>query len=651
MRLRLLIAALMTVMAAGVAARQQAAQQVTIVTTGGGDTVDVMGAAGKAAAPMAMGTGIIFGQVTEADANRPVPGALVTLWLGASAIRVLSDGQGRFAFRDLPQGLFKVTVMKAGWVDGAYGQTRPSGPTQMVPLQAGERLSGVEIPMWRYAAIAGTVLDELGEPIVSTPVRLLRRTVVGGQWRLVPGPEDMTDDRGAYRVGSLEPGEYVVAVPMQSGSDLPMILPSDVSAGAVREMVRVEATAATVASGGTFSFRSIGAGGGGGAGMSEDGRPLAYPTMFYPSSASAARAAIVAVGAGEERTGIDFQLTPVRTVRVAGVATGPDGPAANLQVMLLPAESSDLVSPIETLSAFTSGTGQFTFDAVPPGQYTLRAVQMPRALMVGPAQETTVRQGGMVMVMRTATASGAPPLPTAPTLWAEMPLPLGTKDVIDLSVGLRPGIKISGSVQFDGAATRPTSDQLGSSIGISLEPADSRPGVTAARGRMEPSGQFATMGVPPGRYLLRVKASLQGWNFRAALANGRDISDTPIDLDSGDLAGVILSFSDRTSELTGQVTVESGSTDATTVMAFPTDPTAWVGYGSVSKRLQTTRAAGNGDFSIKGLPGGDYYVVAVPDKAAGDWPSPQYLERLSGLATRVRVRDGEKITQTLKVVR
>jgi hypothetical protein len=631
----------------GPLAAQQMAQEVKIVTAAGGAPM----VGGKPDAPMAIGTGLIFGQAVEADSNRPVPGALVTLMLpGATPIRVLSDGQGRFAFRDLPQGRFTVSVMKAGWADGAYGRTRPNGPSQPIPLKEGERVSGIALPMWRFAAIQGSVLDQTGEPIVNAPVRILRRSLVGGQWRLVPAQMDMTDDRGIYRVGYLEPGDYIVAVPMQQNGVMPMELPVDLPAAAGRNvMLRVEAASVSASSGAFFSAVSTGAEGA--AGMSEDGHPLVYPSLFYPSATSAARAAIVSVGTGEERTGIDFQMKPVRAVRVAGIATGPSGPAANLQVNLLPADSDELVSSLEVLTAFTDATGQFTFDAVPPGQYTLRTVQMPRAPMPANVDQTVIQQGGAIMVTRMAIASDQAPLPADPTLWAELPVGVGEKDIADLAVGLRPGIKISGSLQFDGGAQRPTSEQLTSSVGVFLEPADTRPGVNAARGRVESSGQFATMGVPPGRYLLRVKAGLQGWNFRAAMVNGRDISDTPIELESGDVAGVILSFSDRTSELAGQVTVDGDSTEPTTVMAFPTDPTAWVGYGTVSKRLATTRADANGNFSLQGLPTGEYYVVAVPDKSAGDWPNPTYLETLSSVATRVRIRDGEKVTQALKVVR
>src|SRR5262245_2821128 len=84
--------------------------------------------------PLPMGTGLIFGQAVDAGSSRPVGGALVTLSLsGTTPLRALADGQGRFAFRDLPKGRYNLSATKAGYVDGAYGRMRPAGPT--LPLE------------------------------------------------------------------------------------------------------------------------------------------------------------------------------------------------------------------------------------------------------------------------------------------------------------------------------------------------------------------------------------------------------------------------------------------------------------------------------------------------------------------------------------
>ena len=91
-------------------------------------------------------------------------------------------------------------------------------------------------------------------------------------------------------------------------------------------------------------------------------------------------------------------------------------------------------------------------------------------------------------------------------------------------------------VQFNGTAERPASDRM-PSIALNLEPAESRPGLSSARGRVDPSGTFTTMGVPPGKYFIRVVGAPQGWTFHSATVNGRDASVVPIDIESNDVGG------------------------------------------------------------------------------------------------------------------
>ena len=622
-------------------------QEVRIVTAD--VAVPAMGM-GPGVQPMKQGHGVVFGQIMEADSTSPVSGAIVTLNLpSVQPLRVMTDSQGRFGFRDLPAGRFNITASRPGWVDGAYGRTRPAGPALPLALADGERVSGVIVPLWRYASVAGTVLDESGEPIVNAPVRVLKRTTVGGQVRLMLSSSDTTDDRGTYRVGMLEPGEYIVAVPMQHQGAIALPMGDmDIRAEAVtRELVAVRATmeAQAAGAGGAFFFNASPTGGASSAGVGEDGRPLSFPTMFYPNVTTSTRATVISVGTGEERSAVDFQLRGVPTSRVSGMVTGPTGPAQSLQITLVPAEAGESASSIETLTGFTDGQGRFTVEGVVPGQYILRTVRTPR-MTAAPAEATRIVQGDNVMVFRNV---GAAPLPNEPTLWAEMTLSVGATDLTDVSVGLRPGMKVTGMVQFNGAAERPTADRM-SSISITLEPADVRPGVSNARGRVEPTGQFSTVGVPPGRYFIRVGGSYQGWTFHAAQAGGRDASVVAVDLDSSDLGGVMLSFTDRPSELSGQVQAD-GPPESVTVLVFPAEQAAWTGYGTSSRRFANTRADKAGAFKVTNLPAGDYLAVAIPDKMANDWQNPKFLEGLVADATRVRIRDGDKAVASLKVAR
>ena len=115
----------MCAVASSLAAQQTVTQEVRILPGSAAiDTVAGMPGAGPSNTPMPMGSGVVFGQVTEADSTRPVAGAIVTLSIpGAQPLRVMADGQGRFGFRDLPKGRFNLVSTRPGWSDGAYGRT------------------------------------------------------------------------------------------------------------------------------------------------------------------------------------------------------------------------------------------------------------------------------------------------------------------------------------------------------------------------------------------------------------------------------------------------------------------------------------------------------------------------------------------------
>ena len=649
MKIRPYVLAGLTVcaIASSLAAQQTVTQEVRVLPGGAAvETIGGIAGAGPSNAPMPMGTAVVFGQVTEADSNRPVAGAIVTLSIpGAQPLRVMADGQGRFGFRDLPKGRFNITTTRPGWSDGAYGRTRPGGSALAITLADGERVSGVVVPMWRFASITGTVVDEQGEPIINTSVRVLKRQLVNGRVRLTPLSQDSTDDRGVYRIGMLEPGEYVVAIPMSQGAGIELPIIND---GATRDVVVTRVAAARVdaaAAGGMFfSTDSSSA-----VGMTEDGRPLAYPTVFYPNAAGASKAQVLTLASGDERSGIDFGMKAVPTVKLSGIVNGPDGPVTNLPLSLVPSEADDFVTGIETLTGFSDGQGRFTISNVPPGQYTLRAVRAPRT--PGVVEERMVGNGVATFVMRSEVTSSAAPVSTTPTLWAEMTVAVGAKDIADLAVGMRPGIKMSGMVQFNGASERPQPQAVGA-LSVTLTPADVRPGVQPVRGRADSTGTFSTSGVPPGKYLVSVQGGFQNWTFQSAMVNGRDASIYPVDIESNDLGGVMINFTDRPSDVSGQVSSDAGPLEALSVLVFPADQSSWSGPGAGSPRkFLSTRADKDGKYRIPNVPAGEYLAVAVPDKNTAEWQRPKFLESLMPSASRFRVQDGDKVVQNLKVAR
>ncbi len=242
-----------------------------------------------------------------------------------------------------------------------------------------------------------------------------------------------------------------------------------------------------------------------------------------------------------------------------------------------------------------------------------------------------------------------PPLPTEPTLWAEVPVSLGTRALGALAISLREGLKVSGTVTFQGSAAQPAPEAR-SSINISLEPADGRSADLAAiaPGRVDPTGTFTTMGVPAGKYILRVSGAPQGWTLRSATFGGRDITETAVELKEESAAGVLLAFTDRPSEMKGTVRTSSGNPDPTaSVVVFPVEPANWVDTGSQPRRIKTSRAAKDGSFTIGPLPPGEYYVVAIEDSVPRNWQDPAYLDAIARSGTTVRIGEGDTRTVTL----
>jgi hypothetical protein len=248
-----------------------------------------------------------------------------------------------------------------------------------------------------------------------------------------------------------------------------------------------------------------------------------------------------------------------------------------------------------------------------------------------------------------AVRGGNAPLPTEPTLWAETNVGGGTQALAGLTLSLREGLTVSGQVSFQGAAAQPTPEARGG-ISISLEPADGRTAdlTSVARGRVDPNGSFTTMGVPAGKYVLRVSNAPQGWSLRSATFGGRDITETAVELGTNNATGVVLSFTDRPSEVNGTVRDASGNPDPrASVLVFPVERTAWVDTGSQPRRLKTSRTGKEGNFRIGNLPPGEYHIVAIEDSVPRSWQNPEYLDVIARGATVVRIGEGDARVVTL----
>jgi hypothetical protein len=156
------------------------------------------------------GKGSIAGAVVDSATGEPVRKAWVELNGSASAV---TDGSGRFEFRDLPPGPYWLNAGKAGY---ALPQGVGFDVNVYVSLAAGEEKTGIKLQLSPYSTISGHVLDEDGAPLHNCEVTALQGGSDAGR-RPMPGPvaTAASDDHGEYRLYTLSQGRYVLFVRCQ----------------------------------------------------------------------------------------------------------------------------------------------------------------------------------------------------------------------------------------------------------------------------------------------------------------------------------------------------------------------------------------------------------------------------------------------------
>ena len=568
--------------------------------------------------------GLVVGQVVDGVTGRPLGGAVVALGGSqmptAQAPRVLVGSDGRFVFRDLRRGDYTITAAKNGYAEGAYGRTRAGGASSSLTVGDGDRLGDVVVRLWKHAAISGTIVDESGERLVGVEVRAYRRTVVAGRRRFTPTGSARTDDRGVYRLGGLIPGDYLVGT-VGRHIALPLSALQNAGPGTQERNIAVEVGLATPDD---RRFAVLQAGDAGivfGRGVPTppppiDGRLATYPAIFHPNASAGEGAAVITVHPGEEYASADLQLAPITAVRVSGTVMGPDGPMTRVALRLHPQNTVEIFGAADVPSTLTDLAGAFTFPSVPSGEYRIQLVRQART---GPG--------------------------LAPSLtWLDEPITVGNEDLRSLGLVAQPGLHISGRLEFDGANTRTAL----AGVAITLESVDTPPGAGAVSftARTSTNGEFVSPPIPGGRYFIRVPASPSGWMFKGATVDGRDATDTPVTI-TANVPNVVVTFTDKWSGLRGTVQGAGGRDSTALVVVFPTDRDTWGSSGLNPRRVRSTKPGKTGEYSLT-LPPADYYVAAIPDEFSTEWQDPDLIDRISRVATRVTIVEGERRIQDLR---
>jgi hypothetical protein len=177
--------------------------------------------------------------------------------------------------------------------------------------------------------------------------------------------------------------------------------------------------------------------------------------------------------------------------------------------------------------------------------------------------------------------------------------------------------------------------------------------------RVDASGNFTTGGFAAGKYLIGSGINVPtwagqpaavSWTLKSATANGRNLADEPLDIADEDVTGIVLSYTDRTTQITGAVIGSNGDPDKTAeVVVAPADSQSWREGLPNTRRVRSARASSTGVYEFSGLPPGAYVLAALGSDTMIDLQDQKLIESVVAIGTRVTIADGETKTQDLTV--
>jgi hypothetical protein len=375
-------------------------------------------------------------------------------------------------------------------------------------------------------------------------------------------------------------------------------------------------------------------------------RPFDYAPIYFPGTPVVGQASPLTLMAGQAQTGLDFSLQRVSTAVVTGVVTRPDGSpvgGASLQLTAVVPPGPFRGSSKLELNAATAADGTFRIPQVTPGNYELvvRAPLDPKAPGIRP---------------------GYIEAPSTPQLFAVADVSAFGEDISGFALSVGPGVPVSGRIVFQSDTREPPTNLTALRVSLlpeSLLPIDPGRGFSASSLRLpasavvRPDGTFDFAGgVAPGRYQLVFGASgteFTSWQLKSATTHDRDVLDGLIDIAPGTSAGLVVTYDDRPTSLSGRLETGTGAPASDVfVIAFGADREQW---GSYTRRIKAVRPAVDGTFAFQGLPAGDYLIAAITDADPEDWQNPAFLEQLLPASLPIRLIGGQPFVQDLRVGR
>jgi hypothetical protein len=268
------------------------------------------------------------GVVVKLGSGEPIAKATVELRQAGSTdprpLTVLTGTDGKFAFRDVPQGSYQLAVSRTGYVSTLYGQRRPPGAGETITVESAERKPDFRIVLTPASSISGRISDGRGQPVANAEVSVSKATYAQGRRNFRPVQSALTNDLGEYRVFYLTPGQYFVsAAPLIGERGMRFDNLGTDRLFDVRS--QLDAVAGPRAR-----------------------PPVAAAPMYFPGTADADAATPIDLRPGMDFRGVDLIAASARTYSVRGVAVDAS-------------TGREVTAPVQLTLASTTGGGSILF--------------------------------------------------------------------------------------------------------------------------------------------------------------------------------------------------------------------------------------------------------------------------------------------------
>lgn len=539
---------------------------------------------------------VLEGIVVKAATGEPLKKALVRLQKvdrQTEPVMALTNSGGRFMLADIEPGRYRLYVQRNGYLHQRYGQRGPNHPGTILSLVPGQRLRDIVFRLIPHAVITGRVYDEDSEPVPGVRVQTLRYRYLRGKQQLIPSGSDTTNDLGEYRVHGLAPGRYYVSATYETSSMYS-------AARGHKNLAR---------------------------GAEQASANESYAPTFFPGTNDPSRASPIDIRPGNELRNIDFFLLPTPMVSVRGrvLNSVADQTGQKTRVFLLPRALAFRGSTFGKRSDVRPPNGTFEISGVAPGSYHLVAVSF------GLDGQYSAR----------------------------LPVEVGDTDVESIQLVIRSGVELAGLVYSEGArvAARVSvsetrtreQDQLEmNELRVLLEPYEDLPVlVEPSPAQVGRDGIFRIENVPPDRYRVNIAGLPRDYYLKSARVGGQNVLEEGLDLRGGTPWGKLeLLVSSAGGRIDGAVLTEKQQPFSGARVVLIPEPHRRDNSGL----YRIVSSDQNGQFTMRGIPPGEYKLFAWEEVELGAYQDASFLRSYEEWGEPARLQEGTQLSVQLQLI-